>query len=161
MAEHFWPAWLKAECRICLTAWSRSARAVTMVAFLPPVSAKRLRAGLARKRPSAVAVPPVRMTALTFGWLTSRPPWVPPGQGTNWSVLRETPARQKHWQRCQATSTVSEAGLKSTVLPAARAAARPPQGMAMGKFHGATTTTTPAPRLLRAGISCHQRAAPR
>ena len=37
-----------------------------------------------------------------------------------------------------------------TVLPAASAAATPPHGMAMGKFHGDTTTTTPLrPRLQR------------
>ena len=42
-------------------------------------------------------------------------------------------------------STVSEAGLRITVLPAASAAATPPQGIASGKFHGETTTTTPLP----------------
>ena len=42
-------------------------------------------------------------------------------------------------------STVSEAGLRMTVLPAASAAATPPQGIASGKFQGETTTTTPLP----------------
>ena len=42
-------------------------------------------------------------------------------------------------------STVSHAGLKITVFPAASAAATPPQGIASGKFHGETTTTTPLP----------------
>ena len=46
-------------------------------------------------------------------------------------------------------STVSEAGLRITVLPAASAAATPPHGMASGKFQGETTTTTPRPRGVR------------
>ena len=50
-------------------------------------------------------------------------------------------------------STVSEAGLRITVLPAASAAATPPQGIASGKFHGETTTTTPRPRALTPGSS--------
>ncbi len=40
-------------------------------------------------------------------------------------------------------STVSEAGLRMAVFPAASAAATPPQGIASGKFHGDATTTTP------------------
>ena len=50
-------------------------------------------------------------------------------------------------------STVSDAGLRITVLPAASAAATPPQGIASGKFHGETTTTTPRPRGVDAGQS--------
>ena len=48
-----------------------------------------------------------------------------------------------------------------TVLPAASAAATPPQGMAIGKFHGGTTTTTPFGRAFSVGICCHQRAVSR
>ena len=59
--------------------------------------------------------------------------------------LRETPARQKHWAKTQAGSRAAVAGLKITVLPAARAALMPPQGIAMGKFQGAITTPTPRP----------------
>jgi len=40
-------------------------------------------------------------------------------------------------------STVSEAGYKTTVFPAASAAATPPQGIASGKFQGEITATTP------------------
>ena len=43
----------------------------------------------------------------------------------------------------------------------AKAAATPPQGMAMGKFQGDTTTTTPWGPVWSAGISCHQRAVSR
>ena len=104
---------------------------------------------------SAVSVPPVRMTELTSGWFTSSRPSLPPEQGTNCSAFFETPARQKHWHNSHPTSTVSDAGLRITVLPAASAAATPPHGMAIGKFHGDITTTTPLPRALSVGISCH------
>ena len=46
VAEHFCPLWLNAEWSTFLIAWSRSASAVTIVAFLPPVSAKRCIVGL-------------------------------------------------------------------------------------------------------------------
>ena len=46
VAEHFWPLWLNALCSTFLIAWSRSARPVTIVAFLPPVSASRFIVGL-------------------------------------------------------------------------------------------------------------------
>ena len=88
-------------------------------------------------------------------------PSLPPEQGTNCSAFFDTPARQKHWHISQATSTVSEAGLMMTVLPAASAAATPPHGMATGKFHGGTTTTTPFGRAASVGICCHQRAVSR
>jgi len=120
-----------------------------MVAFLPPVSASRFMSGLEDNMLSAVAVPPVRMTASTSGWATNLEATARPGQGRNCSAVRGTPPRQKHWQSSQATRTVSEAGFRITVFPAASAAATPPHGMAMGKFQGETTTTTPLPRTVR------------
>ena len=42
-----------------------------------------------------------------------------------------------------ALSGVSSAGLSTTVLPAASAGAKPHPAMAMGKFHGTMTPTTP------------------
>ena len=39
--QPFWPLWLKALWSTFLIAWSRSESAVTIVAFLPPVSAIR------------------------------------------------------------------------------------------------------------------------
>ena len=43
-----------------------------------------------------------------------------------------------------ALSGVSSAGLTTTVLPAASAGAKPQPAMAMGKFHGTITPTTPS-----------------
>ena len=97
MAEHFWPLWLNALWSTFLIAWSRSESAVTIVAFLPPVSAKRFMVGLAASMRRAVSVPPVRITASTPSCVTSRSPTVPPLQGANCSAVLGTPARQKHW----------------------------------------------------------------
>jgi hypothetical protein len=137
---------------------SRSDTAVTMVASFPPVSANRASRGLSPSIVSAVSVPPVRITAFTCGLFTSLRPSRPPEHGRNCSACFDTPARQKHWHISHATSTVSEAGLMMTVLPAASAAATPPHGMAMGKFQGGTTTTTPFGRARSVGNRCHQRA---
>ena len=70
--------------------------AVTMVAFLPPVSADSSMDGFCRSMVMPVSVPPVRITKSTSGWVTRRDPTLPPEHGTNCSTLREIPARQKH-----------------------------------------------------------------
>ena len=43
-----------------------------------------------------------------------------------------------------AVSGVSSAGLSTTVLPAARAGAKPQPAIGIGKFHGTMTETTPS-----------------
>ena len=43
-----------------------------------------------------------------------------------------------------AVSGVISAGLSTTVLPAARAGAKPQPAMGIGKFHGTMTPTTPS-----------------
>ena len=43
-----------------------------------------------------------------------------------------------------AVSGVISAGLSTTVLPAARAGAKPQPAMGIGKFHGTITPTTPS-----------------
>jgi hypothetical protein len=119
--------------------------AVTMLAFLPPVSARSRIPGSRRSRWNAVAVPPVKITVSTSGWVARRWAAVSLSPYTNWSARWLTPADQKHWHRSQAVATVSGAGFRMTVLPAASAAATPPQGIAIGKFQGGTTATTPRP----------------
>ncbi len=143
---------------MCPTADSRSDIAVTIVAFLPPVSASRCMSGRASSIRNAVSVPPVRMTTSASFDATIRAPPVAPEQGTNCSAVRGTPAAQKHWQSRHATSTVCDAGFKMTVFPAASAAATPPHGIATGKFHGGTTTTTPTGRLSTVSSASNARA---
>ena len=55
-----------------------------------------------------------------------------------------TPARSKMETTAVAVSTVSVAGLKTTVLPARRAGAIFHTGMATGKFQGVMQATTPS-----------------
>ena len=43
-----------------------------------------------------------------------------------------------------AVNGVSSAGLRTTVLPAARAGAKPHEAMGMGKFHGTIAPITPS-----------------
>src|SRR4051794_9821740 len=93
-----------------------------------------------------------------LGWLARIWPPAEPLHGINCSALFETPPCQKHLQSSYATKTAGDAGLRITVFPAANAAAIPPQGMAIGKFHGGITATAPFPRALTAGSSARKTA---
>ena len=99
-------------------------------------------------------MPPVRMTTSTSVMRHQLLAFRRSGAGNELQRLARDTARQKHSHSMWAVSTVSEAGLRITVLPAASAAATPPHGMAIGKFQGETTTTTPRGR----GFQFRQRA---
>jgi hypothetical protein len=58
-------------------------------------------------------------------------------------ALRE-PGLQANSPSRIAVSGVSSAGLRTTVLPAARAGPKPQPAMGIGKFHGTMTETTPS-----------------
>ncbi len=64
-------------------------------------------------------------------------------------MFLETPASQKHLHKIHAGMTAADDGLKITQFPAARDAAIPPVGMAMGKFHGEITIPVPLGKILR------------
>ena len=83
-AEHFWPLWPKAERTRSRMAWSRSASDVTMIAFLPLVSAKSGRSGRQPRKRRAVSTEPVRMTPSTRGSVISPRPISSSGHGRNW-----------------------------------------------------------------------------
>ena len=61
-------------------------------------------------------------------------------------VRRACPPRCRSCTASKATSGVCSAGLATTVLPAASAAATWPVKIASGKFHGLMQTKTPRPR---------------
>ena len=143
-AVHFWPLWPNAERTRSRIAWSRSASAVTMMAFLPLVSAKSGRSGRQPRKRRAVSIAPVRMTPPTRASVTSPRPTSSSGQGRNCKTSRGTPAAQSACASPQPTSTASGAGLRMTALPATSAASTPPAGIESGKFHGGVTTTTPS-----------------
>ena len=78
------------------------------------------------------------------GVATSAAP-IRPSPGRKHSASAGTPAWCNSWMACAATSGVCSAGLATTVLPAASAAAIWPTKMASGKFHGLMQTNTPRP----------------
>ena len=124
------------------------------MAFWPPVSATSAMGRPAgdRRRDSwrairrDTSVEPVNITPATSGCATRAAPTVSPAPGTSCSASRGTPASCSRATMAAAVSGVCSAGLASTVLPAARAAATCPQKMASGKFQGLMASTTPSGR---------------
>ena len=97
-----------------------------------------------------ISVEPVKATLSTPGWVTSDIPTSPgpvrmlttPGGRSAW---RQTSAKSR------ADSGVVEAGLRTTVLPAASAGAIFHDSMSSGKFHGMIWAATPSGRATRPG----------
>ena len=141
-AEHFCPALPKADAQAFMMAWSRSADAVIIITFFPPVSADRGVVGFALVMAWAVSVPPVRMMWLISGAVVSF-------FSASRSVMTTcrasfgTPASQKALANSHATGAATVAGLRIQVFPEASAATTPPHGMAHGKFHGEMTRMVP------------------
>gem|GEM_PF-2065143 len=96
------------------------------------------------------AVEPVNATLSTPGWLTRCIP-MSDGPGTMFT----TPAGRSAWRQTSAKrsalSGVVEAGLSTTVFPAARAGAIFQASIRSGKFHGITWAATPSGRAFRPG----------
>ncbi len=84
------------------------------------------------------------MTFRTSGWLTNRWPTTEPLPGITVSTPSGIPASIASSPIRSAVSGVSSAGLRTTVLPAASAGAKPQPAMGIGKFHGTITDTTPS-----------------
>ena len=155
-AEQRWPAESKAEAITSATTCSASADESTTIALMPPVSATSgmgRPCGLSRcaSAPAisrATSVEPVNITPATCGCATSAAPTVSPSPGSSCSASCGTPASCSSATICAAISGVCSAGLASTTLPAASAAATWPQKMASGKFHGLMQATTPSGRWL-------------
>ncbi|OIQ81086.1 hypothetical protein GALL_371540 [mine drainage metagenome] len=152
-AEQRWPAESKADAMMSVTACSGSADESTTIAFCPPVSAI---SGIGRPRESsrsascawisrATSVEPVNITPRTRASPTSAAP-TRPSPGSSCSAPAGTPASRSSRTAQSAISGVCSAGLASTTLPAASAAAICPVKIASGKFHGLIATTGPSGR---------------
>ena len=161
-AEQRWPAESKADTSASATTCSASAEESTTMALSPPVSAINV-TGLpqASSRPliwrlivRATSVDPVKITACTWCEATSAAPIVSPSPGSNWSAPAGTPASCRILTAAAATRGVCSAGLASTVLPAASAAAICPVKMASGKFQGLMQATTPSARSVSLDSDC-------
>ena len=131
-AEQRWPAESKAEVMASFTSCSGRADESAISAFWPPVSAisaaiGALRAARARLITQAVSVEPVKTTPAMRGSLVSAAPTVAPSPGTNCSTSRGTPASCSSCVARKAVRLVCSAGLATTVLPEASAAATWPR----------------------------------
>ena len=93
--------------------------------------------------PLPVATEPVNVTPLTRGSVVITGPTTEPRPSTRLSAPLGRPARCRMSTSSYAEPGTSSAGLKTTVLPNASAGAIFHAGMAIGKFHGVITETTP------------------
>ena len=120
------------------------------MAFRPPVSAMNgtrapRRAASAAPMAQPVSLEPVKTTPATRGSLTRAAPTAPV-PGKRCSTLPGTPASCSSLTARKAVIGVCSAGLASTGLPAASAAATWPVKIASGKFHGEMQANGPRPR---------------
>ena len=116
-----------------------------MVGLFPPssseVCASRSPATWATCRPTSVE--PVKETLSTPGWVSRASPTTPPLPVTTLS----TPGGRNGAAICAIRRTVSgasAAGLRMTVLPAAKAAGTFIPAIINGEFHGRMAATTPS-----------------
>ena len=129
--EQVWPAFAKPPHAAPAMACSRFASASTIIGSLPPSSSteplRRLAQPSATDRP--VSTEPVKNTLPTLDSTSADPV---PGPWTTRTRPSGTPARSNScWIRCP-ISGVSEAGLRTTPLPAISASATSPNGMLHG-----------------------------
>ena len=124
---------------------SRSARAVTIAGFLPPISTISGRSGRVACRRCAIACPasaePVKATPSMSASTSARPVVSSP-----WTRLRTpggSPASTASSAITPVDHGVSSAGFITTVLPPASAPLLIPTASANGKLNGQITAKTP------------------
>jgi len=86
---------------------------------------------------------PVSVITGTSGCRTSRSPTSPPPPCTTLTTPVGTPASWSNSTKRSPSAGVSVAGLKTIVFPATSAGVIFHDGIAIGKFHGVITPTTP------------------
>ena len=145
-AQQSCPALSNTAAGALAAAAARSASAKTMFALLPPSS--RVSRFTCAAQPAMICLPtsvdPVKQTFRTAGCSTRRCPTTDPLPVTTVNTPSGSPASRASSARRSAVSGVSSAGLRTTVLPAARAGAKPQPAIGIGKFHGTMTPTTPS-----------------
>ena len=121
-----------------------------MTQFLPPISATtRLSwrapcgtSAAARRISRPTGPDPVNAIVATRGRRASAAP-TSPSPGTSEIAPAGTPPARSASTTRRPQPGACSAGLRTTVLPVARAAAAMPMGIASGKFQGAITAQTP------------------
>ena len=124
---------------------SQSASAKTMFGDLPPSSSDTRLMSSAASFMIVVptSVEPVKPIFRTSGWVASAWPASAPLPGNTCSTPSGRPASCASWPSISAVNGVSDAGLRTTELPAASAGAIFQQAMRNGKFHGVIAAMTP------------------
>ncbi|MDT4849802.1 hypothetical protein FQZ97_839320 [compost metagenome] len=146
MQTQVWPLLRNLELSAPCTAASRSASSKTMKGALPPSSRLTFLMVSAHWAISSLPIPvePVKESFCTNEFPVSSAPisrdLVP---GTMFSTPAGIPARSPSAASAKAESGVSEAGLSTTVQPAASAGPTLRVIMALGKFQGVMAATTP------------------
>src|ERR1035437_10972974 len=90
-----------------------------------------------------MSLDPVKLIPLTRRSLTRHSPTAEPGPITMFTTPAGSPAFSSNCIKYTADQGVSEAGLKTTVLPNAMAGAILRTGVTTGKFQGLMPATTP------------------
>src|SRR5580704_19502360 len=116
-----------------------------MVGFFPPISSLMRRRRLDASAWSHSPTPhdPVNETARNAGAAMSDFPSVPPEPATKFTTPLGMPASRHASTMRHAHRGASDAGLMTTVLPQISAGAIFQAGIAMGKFQGVISPTTP------------------
>ncbi len=91
-----------------------------------------------------VPTDPVKLIAVTSGWLTITSPTTEPRPMTRLNTPAGNPARARISAIAHAHPGTRSAGLHTTVLPYASAGAIFHAGIAIGKFHGVMSPMTPS-----------------
>ena len=123
-----------------------------MLAALPPSSSVSALSEPATPRPIflPISVEPVNATLSTSGWVARCIP-ISPGPVTMFTVPGGRSAWTQTSANSRADSGVVEAGLSTTVLPAASAGAIFQASISSGKFHGMICAATPSGFATRPG----------
>ncbi len=142
VAVHFCPAYPAMAAAMCAAANPRSASGSTNAAFRPPSSActGTPRPVAARTTARPTPVEPVKETTSAVS-TSAAPSSAPPGSTVNTSS--GSPAARASSASRSAHAVASGAGLRTAVLPTARAGAAFQLGIASGKFQGAISPATP------------------
>jgi hypothetical protein len=137
---------MKAAAAMFATARSMSASASTTAAFFPPSSASRRTSRPASDAfsDSPTSFEPVKLTARSAGCWRSAAPMLRPAPVTVLSTPAGRPASASTRASSRAMTGVSEAGLRTTLLPAISAGASLRAGVSNGSFHGVIARTTPS-----------------
>ena len=125
------------------TAWAMSASSKMIIGPLPPSSSITCLPAARRATDAPVAVDPTNPTPSTSGWPATSSPTSAPGPVTRFSAPGGKSASAMHSISATEITLVEDAGVHTTVLPAARAGAISSAAIVRGQFQGVMIPYTP------------------